>query len=383
MVQTQCILNFLNCRLESQDIQEIVGCISLNFKYDAFPYITKGLVGIYSPVVELESCLVVGSNDVRFIGIWAMGGMGKTTLARVVYHMVSKEFEARGFIEDVRKKFENYGCVPLQQKIIDDILKDKDLKIEEEYDGVLKIKSRLSRKMILLVLDDVDKSKQLKMLSGEHDWFGPGTRIIITARDKHVLEAHGVDTIYEVKGLNDENALQLFCSKAFRKKHVLDDYIELSNNFLKYAGGLPLALEVLGSFLFGKSSVEWKIALERLKEFPEEVILQVLQISFDGLQKPQKKIFLHIACFFNHQKKDHVVEKLDILGLYPVLGLEELIDKSLLKIMYDNMVWMHDLLEEMGRNLVFQECLDDPGKRSRPWVYKDIDKVLEKNKVGV
>ena len=383
MFQTQCILNFLNCRPESQDIQEIVGCISLNLKYDAFPYITKDLVGIYSPVVELESCLVVGSNDVRFIGIWAMGGMGKTTLARVVYHMVSKEFEARGFIEDVRKKFENYGCVPLQQKIIDDILKDKDLKIEEEYDGVLKIKSRLSRKKILLVLDDVDKPKKLKMLSGEHDWFGPGSRIIITARDKHVLEAHGVDEIYEVKGLNDENALQLFCSKAFRKKQVLDDYIELSNNFLKYASGLPLALEVLGSFLFGKSSVEWKIALERLKEFPEEVILQVLQISFDGLQKPQKEIFLHIACFFNHQKKDHVVEKLDILGLYPVLGLEELIDKSLLKIMYDDMVWMHDLLEEMGRNLVFQECLDDPGKRSRLWVYKDIDKVLEKNKVGV
>ena len=157
MFQTQCILNFLNCRPESQDIQEIVGCISLNLKYDAFPYITKDLVGIYSPVVELESCLAVGSNDVRFIGIWAMGGMGKTTLARVVYHMVSKEFEARGFIEDVRKKFENYGCVPLQQKIIDDILKDKDLKIEEEYDGVLKIKSRLSHKKILLVLDDVDK----------------------------------------------------------------------------------------------------------------------------------------------------------------------------------------------------------------------------------
>ena len=58
------------------------------------------------------------------------------------------------------KKFENYGCVPLQQKIINDILKHKDLKIEED------------------------------------DWFGPGSRIIIIARDKHVLEAHGVDEIY-------------------------------------------------------------------------------------------------------------------------------------------------------------------------------------------
>ena len=215
VVRTQRISYFFNCRPESQDIQEIVEQISLNLKYDAFPYITKDLVGIYSRLVELESCLALGSKDVRFIGIWAMGGMGKTTLARVVYHMVSKEFEARGFIEDVREKFEKYGLVPLQQKIIDEVLKEKNLKIEEEYDGVLKIKNRLCRKRILLVLDDVDKIKQLKMLAGEHDWFGSGSRIIITTRDVHLLEARQVDKIYEVKGLNDENALQLFSSKAF------------------------------------------------------------------------------------------------------------------------------------------------------------------------
>ena len=139
-----------------------------------------------------------------------------------------------------------------------------------------------------------------------------------------------------------------------------------------------LALEVLGSFLFGKSTTEWKIALERLKEFLEEEILQVLQISFNGLQKPQKEIFLHIACLFTHRKKDQVVEILDILGLYPGIGLKKLIDNSLLKIMDNDIVWMHDLLEEMGRNIVFQECPNDPGKRSRLWVYKDIDKVLKK-----
>ena len=128
-------------------------------KYDAFSYITKDLVGIYSRLVELESCLALGSKDVRFIGIWAMRGMGKTTIVRVVYHMVSKEFEAHGFIEDVREKFEKYGLVPLQQKIIDEVLKEKNLKIEEEYDEVLEIKNRLCCKRILLVLDDVDKIK--------------------------------------------------------------------------------------------------------------------------------------------------------------------------------------------------------------------------------
>ena len=92
VVKTQHILYFLHCRPESQVIQDIMGWIMPNLKCDAFPCITKGLVGIYSRVVELESYLARGSNNVRFIGIWAMGGMVKTTLSRVVYDMVSKEF---------------------------------------------------------------------------------------------------------------------------------------------------------------------------------------------------------------------------------------------------------------------------------------------------
>ena len=152
-----------------------------------------------------------------------MGGISKTTLARVVYHMVSEEFEARGFIEDVREMFEKNGCVSLQKEIIKKVLMEKNVEIEEEYDGVLKIKNRLCRKRVLLVLDDVHKVKQLGMLAGKRNWFGPSSRIIITTRDAHLLKARRVDKIYEIKGLNDENALQLFSSKALKKKHVLDD----------------------------------------------------------------------------------------------------------------------------------------------------------------
>ncbi|GMY19118.1 TMV resistance protein N-like isoform X1 [Fagus crenata] len=342
----------------SQVIQSIVGLISRNLSY-TFSEVTKGLVGIDSQVAELESCLAIGLNDVRFIGIWAMGGMGKTTLARVVYHMISQEFEAYGFIADVRE--------------------EPNLNINNIYDGILVIKRRLCHKRILLVLDDVNESDQLKMLAGEHDWFGPGSRIIITTRDKHLLKTHEVDKMYEVIGLNDEDALHLFCLKAFKKNDIPDDYFKLSKDFLNYAAGLPLALEVLGSFLFGKDTVEWKSALERLKEFPEKKFLRVLHISLDGLHDSEKEIFMHIACFFNHEYKDHVIEILDILGLYPDIGLKELINKSLLKLLNNNILWMHDLLGEMGRYIVRQECPNEPGKRSRVWLYKDIDNILKKN----
>ena len=88
---------------------------------------------------------------------------------------------------------------------------------------------------------------------------------------------------------------------------------------------------------------------------------------------------LHV--FFNNQNKDYVLEILDILGLYPIIGLKELANTSLLKIMGNDIVRMHDLLEEMGRNIVCQECLDDPGKCCRLWDYEDIDKVLKRNRV--
>ena len=187
--------------------------------------------------------------------------------------------------------------------------------------------------------------------------------------------------IYEVKPLIYEDARHLFYLKAFKKEHIPNEFLELSNKFLNYVDGLPLALEVLGSFLFGKSIVEWKSALERLKEGPGRIVIQVLEISFDGLDDLLKEIFLHIACLFNHEEKDYVIEILHSLDLYPEIGLRELIDKSLLKISDYNKLWMHNLLGEMGRNKVCQYSRDEPGKRRILWLYKDIDYVLKNNMV--
>lgn len=73
--------------------------------------------------------------------------------------------------------------------------------------------------------------------------------------------------------------------------------MDLSKSFVQYAQGLPLALKVLGSFLFGRTTVAWDTAWKELQENPKKKILDVLQIGFDALEDLQKKIIFRYCMF--------------------------------------------------------------------------------------
>ena len=139
-----------------------------------------------------------------------------------------------------------------------------------------------------------------------------------------------------------------------------------------------MALEVLGSSLCKKSKDEWMCALNKLKKFPDMEIQKVLEISFDELDDDQKNIFLDIAFVFWEGNKDIITEVLKSCGFSPTSGIRTLIDKSLISFI-DDQLYMHDLLREMGKEIIRRTSPKEPGKRSRLWMQEDISHILAKH----
>nr|ABF81441.1 TIR-NBS-LRR-TIR type disease resistance protein [Populus trichocarpa]ABF81445.1 TIR-NBS-LRR-TIR type disease resistance protein [Populus trichocarpa] len=363
-------------RNESESIEIIAEYIS--YKLSVTMPVSKNLIGMDSRLEILNGYIGEEVGEAIFIGICGMGGIGKTTVARVVYDRFRWQFKGSCFLANVREVFdEKDGPRRLQEQLVSEILM-KRANICDSSRGIEMIKRKLQRKKILIVLDDVDDRKQLESLAAESKWFGPGSRIIITSRDRQVLTRNGVARIYEAEKLNDDDALMLFSQKAFKNDQPAEDFVELSKQVVGYANGLPLALEVIGSFMHGRSILEWGSAINRLNEIPDREIIDVLRISFDGLHELEKKIFLDIACFLKGFKKDRIIRILDSCGFHAHIGTQVLIEKSLISVSRDQ-VWMHNLLQIMGKEIVRCESPEEPGRRSRLWTYEDVCLALMDN----
>ena len=380
-----CFLYFVigSCtECEFQFIQRIIKEISITKSNRTQLFVAKYPIGIDSRVEAIELLLDMNSYEVCTLGICGLGGVGKTTITKAVYNRINDRFEGSCFLENVRENLEtNDGIIQQQERLLTKILGNRYLKVDSVSKGINMIKERLCRTRILLVLDDVDELKEIENFLGECNWLSLGSRVIITTRDKHLITALGKDhPIYKVKELNQSEALELFSLHAFQTDKLEKDYSKLAEQIINYANGLPLALKIIGSDLCGKSINEWKSALEKYKNIPHKKIQEKLKISYDGLEKTEKVIFLDIACFFKGFSKDFVVNILDACNLYPDYGIKKLYDKCLLTIDQFGQLSMHDLLQQMGREIVQQES-EEPENRTRRWCYKDAHEVLTRNMV--
>ena len=363
------------CRHESQIVQDIVGYILpyMNEPLDVGEY----LVGVDVRLKELMHSMSIQVEDVLMVGIWGPGGVGKSTIAKAIYNELSRQIRRKSFLHKVGDASkDHHGLLALQKQLYSDISPNGQRKISDIEQGILVLKRILYHEKVLLVIDDVTNEEQLENLAGGRDWFGQGSIIIITCRDKSLIEQR-VDKLYELGPLTREEALELFSWHAFNKKCPSDGFYTLANHFVEYCQGLPLALRALGSSLIRQQPDYWERKLLELDQEPEiGNILNVLKVSLDGLDYWAKATFLDIACFFKGEHKDFIVKILDGCGFLAESRIELLRNRCLLTIS-NGKVDMHNLIQQLGHKIVSNEGPMNPGARSRLWQPKDVYNVLE------
>jgi hypothetical protein len=229
-----------------KEVSRKVSSVSLHFA--DYP------VGLESRVDKVKSLLNLESDDVvHMVGIHGIGGIGKTAIARAVYNSIGFQFEGLCFLKDVRENSMKFGLEHLQEIVLSELC-HMDINIGCVTEGIPIIKERLHKKKVLLVLDDVDKLMQLQVIAGSSDWFGLGSRVIITTQDKDLLARHGVEfkRTYEVEELSEKEALNLLSWKdqygKIRDKNI-QSVLKLIFDFFLFFNGCKLVEveDILGS----------------------------------------------------------------------------------------------------------------------------------------
>uniref|UniRef100_A0A7N0UXH5 TIR domain-containing protein n=1 Tax=Kalanchoe fedtschenkoi TaxID=63787 RepID=A0A7N0UXH5_KALFE len=341
--------------------------------------IPKYMVGGESFLIHnINRWLQNGSSKVEVGIIHGPGGAGKTTTAKVVYNRNCRRFKSRSFLANVRTACQKDSeFIHLQNQLIRNITRNEDVKIDNISQGREKIKNVIGTHKILVVLDDVEDVAQFHKMFDYPDWFFAGSKILITTRDQHLLVNDITISRFATCLLDQEKSVELFSYHAFGQANPPEDKINISMPFIIYCGGLPLALEVLASSLRSIKSNMWKSQYERLQDYLDEKVFNVLSWSFDSLHYTVKDIFLHIAFYMIGRNREYALKILDGCGLHGEIGLEDLIGKCLVSVdEYHDTLSMHHLIQQMGHEVVRQKPPIELGRRSRILGQKDAYKVL-------
>ena len=342
-------------------------------------------------------------DNVAILGIWGAGGIGKTTLAKEIYNLYStnRSFEYQTFLELGKGK----DVAHLQKQVLDQLLDKKDGNATETYRSYF---NNLVGVKVLVIIDDISYAQHFTDLVPDLKKLGAGSRIILTSRDKDVLdlvfkEAPRAYYLLEMQVLNSEESLELFCFHAFLNKAIPSDkhaFYSLAKKVANICKCLPLALEILGKHLYNRSEGEWEEEAREMSASSD--VLDTLSISYKGLSsKSDKVMFLDIACHMVGLLKgdaEDIWESCASRDSIPpcrpnrcltsrkVKGsLQNLINKSLVKVDNDKRLTMHDLIQEMGRKMVRDELKDgkgrDCGQYSHLWDPADAEAVLNEEEV--
>jgi len=351
------------------------------------------VIGFNEAIANVKRKIV----DKHMLAVVGMGGIGKTTLVKKLYHQIHADFKKSSFLENVKES----DIMEVKKKIIMDLC---GWKLEDPTTFFRYFEECWIETKVLVVIDDVKKTQISELLGKNIDGMKrseSGSRVIMTGQNwKDFENVVPKDGKFEMHGLDEKQAMELFSWKAFRQSTPPHDLESITNDVVHACQGLPLSLEVTGSWLSTKRNPqEWKEGLSRLKNakpfggdcIENDELWGRLKISYNDLAHEEREMFLDIACFFSEfnsifenistkQKGVTIQKALQIWKLpsqYSLMsGLQNLKDRSLVKVNDKGSLVMHDQLRDMGRQIVKEASGYECRKQSRVWDKEEARMVL-------
>ncbi|KAG0588190.1 hypothetical protein KC19_2G223500 [Ceratodon purpureus] len=400
-----CLANFKRdeAKLKREVVNQVARLSPSNDPVDVEPY-RVGLQGRAHACIQMSDNMGAGAG---IIGLVGMGGVGKTTLAREIYnHFVAeKKFRNMTFLEIHRDsstsdvEVRSTWVRELQKQLLWNLLRVQTSTSNDYSSWFRKI---ASVGPVLIVVDNVYKLNQFEALVPFVNDLHPGSRIIVTSRDRSVCNnvagrSKLEHCLYDVSTLGVEESSMLFNWHAFQADEAPEELKGVAKDVVKGCGGLPLALKVVGSSLFDVRSYEyseaiWLEAVHALRQNPD--VKGVLKWSYDHLSKPEKHMFLDIACLFcNHMVEEALAywrscqDCMSCGGVEtPHTSLRSLINKNLVSVDCGRTAFkVHDLLIDLGQEIgkkAKKHCVNGTNAEASIMKKQGTNKTLSLSLVG-
>ncbi|XP_050911227.1 disease resistance protein RGA2 isoform X2 [Lathyrus oleraceus] len=279
-----------------------------------------------------------GDKSMCVIPIVGIGGLGKTTLAKLVYNddTMDQLFQLKMWV-----------CVALNfdiKQIIINIINaastsdskaasapPTSLTPQENINNldivqlVSRLKQKLSGQKFLLVLDDIWNEDREKWIELEDliKVGAPGSKILVTTRSKSVAWMMGNVPSYELKGLSPKECLSLFVKCAFKEgeEKRYPNLKKIGEEIVEKCHGVPLAVKTLGKSLFSDFNInKWEFVRDSEMwnlEKKKDGILPALKVSYDQMPSILRQCF----AYFSLYPKDHIFDSYVMCSLWVALGL--------------------------------------------------------------
>ncbi|KAL2649793.1 hypothetical protein R1flu_017921 [Riccia fluitans] len=304
-------------------------------------------------------------RDYQFLALWGMGGVGKTTIARLVFEELTDGFEYACFVGDF--KLISGNTDELKGRIWDKMLHYGRPVPKPDGGHLSHFWSKVAGKKLLLVLDGIDQNSHVKLLGSiaREDNFSDESRFITTSRNHELLRSlnvYGKTHICGIPYLHKRDAKELFVRYAFPgREEPKDNLKDRIDEIVEGCGGLPLTLEILGTYL--QSTRDEKIwdqvpvALRNAESIGdwEEKLWAKLRISFDALQEEEKNMFLDVACIFSRDNSSFTYKQFQVHEHLRSIG-----DK---------------IAKDLGR-IYYNQISEGQGRQNHEIVPHDLQKVI-------